>query len=273
MDARRALIRGLFALTGLYSAIALLGCLSSRSILYPAPHNGPPLVPDGALLVPLTTSDGVSTSALYFAAKDIKEDPTLVVFHGNGESLRSAAPLGEALWAAGAGVMLVEYRGYGTSTGSPSEEGLYLDAEAALDKLERLGVPKDHTVLMGISLGTGVAAEMALRGKGKRLVLVAPYTSIPEVASRWVPILPTSWIVRDHFDTLKKAPSIGISTLIVHGTDDEVIPYRMGKELAGRLPSARLITVLGGRHNDLFARSDGQKLLRSIVAHARGEAR
>jgi hypothetical protein len=259
------MIDAIVAVAGLYLLLTLAGCLGYRSLLFPAPRDSGPTATRGATLRTLRAKDGAEVQALHFPAPPGAR--TVVHFHGNGETLRHVADLGESLAARGLGVLLVEYRGYGSAPGKPSEEGFYLDAEAALDALRAEGVGPDRVVLWGTSLGTGVAAEMASRGLGARLLLVTPYTSIPALAGRIAPFLPTSIVVADRFDTLGKAPRIHSPTLVIHGDADEVVPYDMGKAVAGAIAGARLITIAGGHHNDLFAtRPD---LLDEIVAHAK----
>jgi fermentation-respiration switch protein FrsA (DUF1100 family) len=181
---------------------------------------------------------------------------TIVHFHNNRETAASRADVARALHARGLGVVLVEYRGYGDSRdAAPSEEGLYLDAEAALDDLAARGTGADRVVLWGTSLGTGVAAEMARRGRGARLVLVAPFTSIPDLVTNVVPFVPARLLVPDRFDTLSKASEIRVPTLVIHGDADEIVPFAMGERLAGAIGGARLLPVAGGRHGDLFLRA------------------
>jgi pimeloyl-ACP methyl ester carboxylesterase len=260
------LLKALIVLAVLYLALCLAGCLAYRSVLYPAPRDAAPDPPPGASLRSIRASDGVVVPALHFPAPS--GAPTVVHFHGNGETLRTETPFALALVRRGLGVFLVEYRGYGAAPGDPGEEELYRDAEAALATLSEGGVRREDIVLSGISLGTGVAAEMAARGHGARLVLVAPYTSIPRLAGRLVPFLPTSIIVADRFDTLEKAAKIRVPTLVIHGDQDELIPHEMGKSVAAAIAGARLVTVEGGHHNDLFAvRPD---LLDAIAEHAKG---
>lgn len=224
-------------------------------------------VEEGFLTHALRASDGASVHALELPAS--ADEDTVVVFHNNRETAEAQAPLARALHARGFGVVVVEYRGYGRSASeSPSEDGLYLDATAALDMLEERGVGADRVVLFGTSLGTGVAAEMARRGRGSRLVLVTPYTSIPDVVADTVPLLPWDLLVGEHFDTLAKAPRIEVPTLVIHGDADEIVPYSMGQRLARAIPNAKLHTVPGGRHGDLFARA-GDRLLFEIEGFAR----
>ncbi|MGZ5968067.1 MAG: alpha/beta hydrolase [Polyangiales bacterium] len=245
---------------GLWLAIALLASCSYRSLLYPAP-SGAPAADKSAEVRTFHAKDGVAVHAVVLERQDA---PMVVCFHGNGELAEDSRPFARELNARGLGVVLVEYRGYGASAsaGKPTEQGLYADAEAVLDGL---AMPKDRIVLFGRSLGTGVATEMAVRGRGRALILVAPYTSIPAVASRMVPFLPVSWIVGDRYDNLSKAPRVEVPTLIFHGDADEVIPYDMGVTLSKAIKNARLSTVAGAHHNDIFAHAD---LVAPIAAHA-----
>lgn len=222
-------------------------------LLYPAPQRDGFAPGEGRLLT-MRARDGVNVHATEFLGPP--GAPVIVYFHGNG------VVMGDLLWMAreflkrGVGVVLAEYRGYGLSAGVaapvPSEVGLYDDAEAVFATLTAQGIGPERIALFGESLGTGVAAEMAARGRGASLVLVTPYTSIPEVASRFAFGLPVQLLMRERFDTFAKAARIAVPTLLLHGTDDRVVPYAMSLKLAAKLPRARLITITGGQHNDLF---------------------
>lgn len=156
--------------------------------------------------------------------------------------------------------MLAEYRGYGMAraSGPPSERGIYEDAEAIVTE-----AGGDRPVLVGFSLGTGVATEMAARGHGRALVLLAPYTSIPDVASRFASIFPMKLLIRDAFDTRSKAAAITLPVLVAHGDADEVVPFDMGETVAHAFPKGHFVAVSGGRHMDLFAKDD--HLVQKIV--------
>ncbi len=220
-------------------------------------------VPPGFTLITASARDGVEVHAL-----DLPAPPgarTLVHFHNNRDDAADAADLALRLHARGLGVLLVEYRGYGLSRGTePSEEGLYADAEAALSRLAARGVGPEQVVLWGTSLGTGVAAEMARRGRGAALVLVTPYTSIPDVVTAAVPVVPAGLLMPPRFDTLGKTADIRIPTLVIHGDADEIVPFWMGAQLAAAIPGARLLHVRGGHHGDLFLR-EGERLLDAIL--------
>ena len=225
-------------------------------------------VPPGFELLRAAARDGVTVNAL-----DLPAPPgarTVVHFHNNRDTATDAVDLARALHARGLGVLLVEYRGYGLSRGAePSEEGLYNDAEAALDRLAARGVGPDKVVLWGTSLGTGVAAEMARRGRGAALVLVTPYTSIPDVVTAVVPLIPAGLLFPDRFDTLGKVAQIRVPTLVIHGDADEIVPFWMGRTLASSIAGAALLRVRGGHHGDLFLR-EGERLLGAISALSRG---
>jgi uncharacterized protein len=260
--------RLLLSLTPALLASALLPSLArsaSRALLFPASEVAPLEAPADFVRHALTAADGVPVHALELPAPPGAR--TVVHFHNNRETAETPADLARSLRALGVGVLLVEYRGYGASRGvAPSSEaGLYLDAEAALDLLAARGVGPDRVVLWGTSLGTGVAAEMARRGRGARLVLVTPYTSVPDIVTGVAPFVPARALVSDHFDTLSKARDIRMPTLIVHGDADEIVPYAMGERLSREIQGARLLRIEGGRHGDLFMR-EGRRLLAEIAA-------
>ena len=260
-------------MAGGYASLVGLGRLGYRAILYPAPRRGLTEAPPGSRLERWRASDGEPLQVLVHQAAGSERPQTVVLFHGNGETVADSLWPCRALADEGLQVVAVEYRGYGSSPArGPSEEGLYADAEGALTSLRAQGVSAADTTLWGSSLGTGVAVEMALRGHAARLVLQAPYTSIPAVAARLMPLLPMDWIVGDRYDNLDKVGRLGaVPTLVVHGDADAVVPYDMGVEISKRLPGAELLTVSGGGHNDLFAR-DADRLIAAIAAHARGDA-
>jgi pimeloyl-ACP methyl ester carboxylesterase len=261
--ARRVVLAFLAGAASLYLLVSLVGRLAYRSLLYPAPPFGDDAAPPaGARVVALQAADGVSVHALEFANPAAAR--TVVYFHGNGEVAGDMAPLAQRLVAMGLAVTLAEYRGYGRSRGiAPTEEGLYADAMAVLDDLAARGFGTDRVVVWGASLGTGVAVEMARRRRAAALVLVAPYTSLPDMAAGVAPLLPVRLLVGDRFDNLAKAPSLRIPTIVVHGTDDEVIPFAMGARVARAIPGCRFEPVTGGHHMDCLEVDAG--LLERIV--------
>jgi uncharacterized protein len=246
----RVVIGVLLALYGTAAAVTY-GC--QRLAIFPAPGEVRRPALDGASVVEIAGSAGGTVFALHVPAP--AGAPTVVHFHGTGEQLADVVYLARALRDGGVGVFAVEYPGYGLARGgTASEAAIYEAADAALAHLRGpLGVPNERVVLQGQSLGSGVAAEMAARGHGSRLVLISPYTSIREMVGRFVPFLPSRLVCRDPFDTEAKAPAIAVPVLIVHGSDDALIPVGMGRRLAKIFPRATLEVLEGAHHNDLFS--------------------
>ena len=247
----------------------LLGCLyaAQRSLLYPAPPLPRTLLPAGVQEMMLGTP-GQPVFARYLPPPE--GGRVVVHFHGNAEVLPDLDELLAHFRAAGLGFAAVEYPGYGLAREQePSEESLEAAAEVLLGYLETTEhLSRDRLVLEGRSLGTGVATEMARRGHGSRLMLISPYTSLPAVAQAMFPFVPARLLMRDHFPTDERAPSVVIPVLIVHGAEDQVIPFRMGEALSHRFPHAQLRRVERGGHNDLFAVDGG--LADALAAFAKG---
>jgi pimeloyl-ACP methyl ester carboxylesterase len=265
---KRAAARAVLALLAVYVALCVGARATYRRFVYPAP---PPRVTDPGLgeLLDLRASDGVSAHARWFRPP---EGARLVAyFHGNGELADDNVPLALDLEQRGLGALLVEYRGFGASAGAapPSEDGLYLDAEAALDEAARRGIGPDRVALWGTSLGTGVAAEMARRERGSALVLVSPFTSLPDVASSVAWWLPVSLLLPDRFDTLAKAGAIRVPAVVAHGDRDELVPFAMGRAVAGAIDGARFVPVVGAMHGNVYD-VGGAALMDALVAHSRG---
>lgn len=264
------LTRALGTLVVSYTAGFVLALGLERRMIFPAPRDA--VEPDARAgrLVRIESRSGRVVHAIYAAATS--DNPTIVHFHGNGEALEHLVYLSLSFQRVGVGFFAVEYPGYGLSRDSKvSEAAIYEDAEVALLHLrDTLGVPKDRIVIEGQSLGTGVAVEMAHRGHGSRLVLVSPFTSMVDMARRIVPVLPASLVVRDRFDSASKAAAVSLPALVIHGSDDELIPVDMGRRLAGLLPHARLVVLAGAHHNDVW--SSEPSLPRQIAEFARGGA-
>lgn len=266
----------LIGVLGSYALVCALAALFYPYALFPAPRLDavPPAITAmcGPVAELLDLPHGAAhTHAFYIHPP--ADGRVVVLFHGNGETMFSDVPLAQVLRERGLGTMLVEYPGYGIAHGSPpTEDAIYTDAEAALAHLEA-SVPRERVVLWGKSLGTGVAVEMARRGHGSRMVLLAPYTSITDMGRTMTPFLPASLLMRHHFDTVGKAKAIAIPTLVVHGDADEVIPFAMGEAVAKAIAGAKFVRVAGAHHNDLLSLRSGasrpspEELLAAVIAH------
>jgi fermentation-respiration switch protein FrsA (DUF1100 family) len=148
--------------------------------------------------------------------------------------------------------MSFDYRGFGRSEGEPSEHGILADARAARKWLAlREGIAESDIVMMGQSLGGGVAVDLAARDGARGLVLASTFTSLPNVAGHHFPWIPAKLLMSMRLHSLAKIPQYRGPLLISHGDADEVIPYQQGKDLfAAALQPKQFVTNPGGRHND-----------------------
>jgi fermentation-respiration switch protein FrsA (DUF1100 family) len=231
---RRWIARLVKAILLAYVAGLVILFLLQRQLLFPAGKEPPSLERAGlaGLMEPveITTAYGVALLAWYHPPPRT-DAPLIVLFHGNGGTIEIRAVKAKTYIGAGFGVLLPEYRGYGGNPGSPSEAGLYADGRAALDFAAAQGVVPDRMVLLGESLGTGVAVQMAMEQHVAALILEAPYSSIADVAQSDFPLLPVWWLVRDRFDSMEKIARVGAPLFVVHGERDGTIPVRYGRAL------------------------------------------
>ncbi|MEW5976866.1 MAG: alpha/beta hydrolase [Acidobacteriota bacterium] len=197
--------------------------------------------------ISFTTSDGQRLSAWYWPAS---KPVTLVLFHGNAGNRADRLSWIDGLHELGYGVLIPDYRGYGGSEGQPSEEGLYLDAQAAVKWLKTKS--SSQVVYLGESLGSAVAVETALRVKPSSLILQSGFSSALAVASHVYPYLPVRLMMKDRYECLDKIPRIGCPLLMIHGEHDSVIPIRLGRALYdAAVEPKQWLSIPGADHNDV----------------------
>jgi pimeloyl-ACP methyl ester carboxylesterase len=212
--------------------------------------------PVQARRVNYTTSDGVRLFA-YVVGECADQHPVMLVFHGNADVARWLVPWAqEAAKRANLCVVLPEYRGYDGLAGAPSYAASAQDALAALHLTrDSLGVTPDRLVLFGHSLGTAIAAELAMIVQPRALVLQSPFTTAQDMARRmFVPGLNALWrlISRVHFDTLARVKSLAAPVSVVHGDRDFIIPDWMGRAVYDSAKEkGQLLIVHGAGHNDV----------------------
>jgi pimeloyl-ACP methyl ester carboxylesterase len=198
------------------------------------------------------------------------QSPWVLFFSGNAVPIGSAALALEAIAAKNDwGLATYAYRGYEESTGKTTEASLVGDAELiARDLLKRYAISSEQLFVMGQSLGTGVAAQLAVSFLRKNeklagLILISPYTSLPEAATELIPVIPVGGLVDDRLDTRSILRELNLRTLIVHGTQDNVISVDHSRLIAKELGDRALYFELPHRsHNDIFA----DKALPKIIA-------
>lgn len=247
---RLVLLMGL----GLVMLGLLLGGLERSMLYHPSPLSGDHPSKWGLPCESLniTTGDGESLGA-WWCPQDDPANPALLFFHGNAGTRADRLHNVQGLWRAGWSVLIFDYRGYGDSTGRPSEPGLIRDGLAAYDWL-RGRVAKQPIVLFGRSLGGAVAAQTALQRSAAGLILESAFTSVPDMARLTLPLPGVGRLVRTRFDNLAAVSRIEIPLMIIHGTADELIPFTMGEALnkAAASPAKQFHAVAGGSHNDTY---------------------
>lgn len=262
------LLRGLIALGLLYVGVVALLFAFQRSLIY-LPPNEDMRVPAGFERVTYRTADGLELAAAWKPGR--ADLPAVIWLHGNGDSLDGSATGVAELVTHGHAALLVEYRGYGRNPGAPDEAGLYADGRAARAWLAAQGWPVERQVLIGHSLGSGVATQLALEAPPRGLVLISPFLSIPDVvAARFSRLLPADLLVRDRFATKDKLARIEVPKLILHDRDDRAIPAEHGAALA-RLSGAELRLTDSYDHQLAYA-PVAQRAVASWVALLPGAA-
>lgn len=240
-----------FALAG-YGALLALLYLAQRSLMYfPDTRRVAPADADfaGAEEIVLTTADGERVIAWHVKPKGAR--PVILYFHGNGASLRYRVDRFRALVATGAGLLALSYRGYGGSTGAPSERGFMADA-AALYDYAAAHYPGARLVLWGESIGGGVAVPLAAEKKVAALVLEAPFSSAVDVAAGSMPIVPVRLLMKDQFRSDLKIAQVTAPILILHGARDRVVPIALGEKLyALANEPKRFVRLAQAGHEDL----------------------
>lgn len=197
----------------------------------------------------VTTPDHEKLSCYYLSAQSNR---LVVYYHGNAQNIDMRLPELHKLRVLGINVLGVGYRGYGKSTGRPSETGIYCDGEAALKyAIDSLGFSAENIVLCGRSIGTTVAVNTAQRRNLKGVILITPLSNGREFAkSHHIGLL--SWFLGNPFDNLAKCKNISAPVLIIHGTEDETVPYELGVRLFEAWPGKKaFVTIRNGRHNNL----------------------
>jgi fermentation-respiration switch protein FrsA (DUF1100 family) len=177
----------------------------------------------------LKTEDG--ESLLAWRIPPAPGRPMILYFHGNAGGIDLRVERFHAMTKAGMGFIAIEYRGYASSTGRPSERGLKLDGEAAYAAAIEGGVAPERIVPLGESLGSGVAVALAARHKVGALVLDSPYSSITDVAAATYWFAPVRALLRDPFRNDLLIGSVSAPILMAHGTKDRVVPIRFGEKL------------------------------------------
>jgi hypothetical protein len=249
----------------------LTGCSSlvNQFAFYPDTRNIIPAekLPQGVEEIFITTGDNIRLQAYYL--KNPLSDRVLIFFHGNAGNVCHRISDIINLKNCGINVLAISYRGYGKSSGTPSEKGIYSDGAAALDyAMQTLGYSVENTIIFGRSIGSTVAVHISQHKDIAGLILITPLTSAKAQAkAQGLGFL--SFLAGSAFDNLSKISNIKCPLLVIHGTDDQILSFSMGKAIFNQAPvEKQLVIIEGAGHNNL-SQVDSEKYWGSIAEFIR----
>lgn len=211
----------------------------------------------------IETRDGAVLNGLHFKI----ENPKGVVLYlkGNSKSIKGWGKFAVDFTRNGYEVVMLDYRGFGKSTGRRTQKALKRDLQLVYDKIKSQ-VNEKYIILYGRSLGSGLATKLASINNPRMLILDAPYYSLTKVAARYAPFMPLSWLIKYPLPTYKWLKYVRCPIHIIHGTDDKLIPYKTSVKLSHINPErSRLYSVIGGGHKNLNNFESYHKMLREIL--------
>jgi fermentation-respiration switch protein FrsA (DUF1100 family) len=223
MRGARGAVRLLAIGLGAYLLVVVLVYAFQRRLQY-LPSPGAPSLPQGAEDVRLEAADGTALRAWHWPGAH-----TVLILHGNAGNRRDRLYLADGLRKRGFGVFLLDYRGYGGSEGSPTEEGLLADALASVRWLRGHGATR--IAYYGESLGCGVAADLAAREPPSAIVFQSGADSLVKVAQKVYFFLPVTWLMKDRYEAAKAMRGVSCPVLSIHGANDSVIARQRGRAL------------------------------------------
>lgn len=231
-------------------SVAVLWLLQRKLVFLPDTTDPGPAaaVIPGARDVVLHTGDGLDLTAWYLPASHCST--TVLVAPGNGGNRAGRADLVRVLGDRGAGVLLLEYRGFGGNPGKPTEAGLTLDAQAAHAFLDTELPADQHIVYLGESLGGAVMARLAVQHPPAALVLRSPFVDLPSAAAHLYPVLPVRLMLWDRFPVLDLVATMSVPVTVVLGDADRTIPPKQSLAVAAAAPHSAVVRVPAADHND-----------------------
>lgn len=272
---RKWSVRILWAAVVAYLAACIIVFFVQRILLFPGAyvHRKAAVTVQpapGRELLTLHSTDGRRIAAVFGAAltpdgqprPDADRRPTLLYFYGNGDCLYTSMEQFEAFRRLGANVLIPEYIGYPLSGGKPGEQAFYATADTAYAYLlTRPDVDKSQIIVVGRSIGSGPAIDLASRKPVAGLATFSAFTSMDEMARKVLPIFPTGLFLRHHFRNEEKMPLVHCPVFLAHGTKDSLVPFSMMERLKDKAAGpVTLYDVVGADHNDIFL-VGGQVLL------------
>jgi fermentation-respiration switch protein FrsA (DUF1100 family) len=214
-----------------------------------------------------TSEDGERLHGWFFPLKG--EYPVILFCHGNAGNISHRLDNIRLLTERNLQVFIFDYRGYGKSSGNPSEMGIYMDGRAAYDYLvDKEQIPKENIVLFGRSLGGAVAMDLALNRNARSIIVESAFESTKAMAKTMFLFNLFSLFLPPNYNNLEKISKISVPKLIIHGEDDEIVPFAMGEKLfeASKQPKY-FLSITGAGHNDTYM-IGGEKYLEEFTSFA-----
>jgi len=216
--------------------------------------------------VSLTTSDNIMVNGWYLPATKSKQ--VVLFFHGNGGNMSHRGESLKIFNSLGLNVFIIDYRGYGKSEGSMSEQGFYLDAFTAWQYLvNKRGFKPQDIIIFGRSLGGAVATQLATVVDQKALIVESTFSSVKDMASMLRPVISNIVYLRYKFNTKKVINQVNSPLLLMHSKQDEIVPYELGEKVFKAANSPKYFFELKGKHNDGFMqdRAEYKKALKWFI--------
>jgi fermentation-respiration switch protein FrsA (DUF1100 family) len=237
-------------------ALAVLYVFQRALVFAPNPDR---TIPDQAgfqNITEITLTNSRAEKLYHWFAPGQRSSPVILVMHGNAGNVSSRYQKLTQLQAAGYGVFLVGYPGYGGSEGKPTEQGFVESAVLAYEYLSENGYAAADIVLYGESLGSAVAVQLASLKDARALILEAAMSSVREIAAEQYPFVPLDWLLLDPFLSIDHIRGVEEPLLMLHGDSDQSIPIESGQALFAAAREPKLFHVVaGGGHNDLYDHS------------------
>ena len=269
------MITTVFGLVVGYAAVVGLAFAFQDQLLF-QPSSRLVATPDEAGMpyekVHLDTDDGETLHGWWIPASGAPREtgpedvagPTLLFFHGNAGNISGRLESVRQFHDLGLNVLIVDYRGYGQSTGTPSEEGIYRDAEACWQYLTKAkGLEPQEIVVFGRSMGGGPATWLAERTTPGALILESVFTNVPDVGAHHYSFLPVRAMATNQFDNEARVAAIDAPLLLIHSRDDRVVPFELGRRVYEAASAPKQFLEIEGGHNDGFLVS-AETYLRTI---------
>lgn len=276
-----AFILKAFVIIGIaYVAVVFLVWRFQNRLAFPGPDA--PVPPPAAVGIPdgerveVATADGVRLRGWYLPPQPPPSGkrgaPGLLWFYGNMETVRDLAPILRDFRPPGTAMLVLDYRGYGESDGTPTELGLYRDAEAAWDYLAgRPNIDSTRIAIYGRSLGSAVALYLATERPARAVILDSPFSNARQMADVHYAFVPKA-VLNLQLDNVARAARLQVPLLVFHGSDDRVAPIRMGRAVAQAGRAEEFITLEGSGHNETYdvgGRAYVERVHQFLAAHLR----